>query len=455
MSKFQPSFCNAASKIGFHYFPDTLHYQQSDLRTWLPHLQDMHTSWLVLKSETRRAIPEFFITELLHAGIEPVIAFHLALDCPSQAADLSPLLRAYQTWGVKGVILSERPNSYPAWQASSGTPQDLAQHFLSRFLPLAKLTLDHGLNPFLPPLEPGGNYWDTIFLRTVLQNLLNSGTPQLLDQLVLTAYAWTHQRPLNWGAGGPAHWPNSRPYQLSPGQEDHRGFRIAEWYRAICEEVLGRPCPIFLLQAGAPHDPDRARTEINQEQHTDTNLAIARLLLGEKIPAPEDPKLLLHGLDDSILACNFWLLAAEKTSPAAHAAWFEVDGSQKPIASALKDHLACARAPYMDRSAHAGRPAPETANVVTRLTHPPQPVSHYLLLPPLESAQVEALLQEAQSYIQQFQPAIGFSLQEAVSARHVSLVAAPASYSVHTLEQLAAAGCEIQHLCWNGTVFAP
>ena len=27
------------NRIGFHYFPDTAHYRESDLRAWVPELQ--------------------------------------------------------------------------------------------------------------------------------------------------------------------------------------------------------------------------------------------------------------------------------------------------------------------------------------------------------------------------------------------------------------------------------
>ena len=67
------------SRIGFHYFPDTLHYRESDLQAWLPELADMGVSWLVLKSDIDRAIPEAFIRGLLLKGIEPVIQFDFSL----------------------------------------------------------------------------------------------------------------------------------------------------------------------------------------------------------------------------------------------------------------------------------------------------------------------------------------------------------------------------------------
>jgi len=53
------------SRLGLHYFPDTIHYRQSDLQTWLPELRQLNVQWLVLRSETNRAIPETFLDGLL------------------------------------------------------------------------------------------------------------------------------------------------------------------------------------------------------------------------------------------------------------------------------------------------------------------------------------------------------------------------------------------------------
>ena len=36
------------TRIGFHYFPDTLHYRDVDVNTWLPELQALAASWLTV-----------------------------------------------------------------------------------------------------------------------------------------------------------------------------------------------------------------------------------------------------------------------------------------------------------------------------------------------------------------------------------------------------------------------
>lgn len=339
MEATQAFFSEQNTRIGFHYYPDSLHYRQSDLTAWLPQLKAFNASWLVLKSDIQRAIPEFFISELVQSGIEPIIQFNLNLERPPQDADLSLLLRAYKNWGANGIILTERPNIHASWNMVNWANKDLVQHFIEHFLPLAKLTLDHDLLPFMPPLQPGGNYWDTSFLRGMLESLVETGEKNFLDHLVLTAYAWTHGHSLNWGAGGPREWPGARPYFVCPGQEDHRGFHIFDWYQTIFQEVLGKTCPIFLLHAGAAHDPIQHHDPLPGDQHTDINKSIFRLLNREKITTPEDPKTMLRAIDDSVVGCNFWLLAADPADSLAGDAWFCADRHPKPIVNEIETYF--------------------------------------------------------------------------------------------------------------------
>ena len=49
------------SRLGFHYFPDSLHYRELDMATWLPELQALGAGWLIIRSELDRAIPENFL----------------------------------------------------------------------------------------------------------------------------------------------------------------------------------------------------------------------------------------------------------------------------------------------------------------------------------------------------------------------------------------------------------
>ncbi len=68
---------------------------------------------------------------------------------------------------------------------------------------MLRTQISAGLQPIFPPLEPGGDYWDTAFLEAALASLKRRA-PDLINQIVLALYAWTYDQPLDWGAGGPA-----------------------------------------------------------------------------------------------------------------------------------------------------------------------------------------------------------------------------------------------------------
>jgi hypothetical protein len=67
------------NRLGFHYFPDTLHYSDRDLQIWLPLLKDLQVGWIVLRSETRRGIPEAFLAGLQKEQISPIIQFQASI----------------------------------------------------------------------------------------------------------------------------------------------------------------------------------------------------------------------------------------------------------------------------------------------------------------------------------------------------------------------------------------
>ena len=149
------------NRIGFHYYPDTNHYRESDLHTWLPELKTLEASWLVLDAPPDRAIPEFFINGILENGIEPILHFQLPLEDLPPIDDLKLLFNNYARWGVNYVILYSEPNRRSAWSAAAWAQNDLVERFLDRFIPPAEEAAKSGLIPVFPPLKPGGEYWDT------------------------------------------------------------------------------------------------------------------------------------------------------------------------------------------------------------------------------------------------------------------------------------------------------
>jgi hypothetical protein len=325
------------TRIGFHYYPDAEHYRDSDLHSWLPHLTELGATWLSLYAPIQRAIPEAFITGIRSSGIEPILHFHLPLAAPPPPSELSILFEAYAHWGVNYIVLFNRPNLRSSWTSRTWTQAYLVERFLDIFLPLAEMALQAGLYPVFPPLEPGGDYWDTAFLCASLEAIQRRGHATLLSKMILSAYARASNRPIDWGAGGPERWPQVRPYYTPKKSQDHLGFRIFDWYLTIIKSVLREPRPLILLGAGCcpgdhldPHEPP-----ITPLTHAEQNIAIARLMMGETMknePVPPE-----------VLSCNYWLLAASPQKPYAFQAWYQPDGKTLPVVGALRQWIASSR----------------------------------------------------------------------------------------------------------------
>ncbi|MEW6716335.1 MAG: hypothetical protein AB1345_02355 [Chloroflexota bacterium] len=427
-------------RIGFHYFPDTLHYSQSDMDTWLPELQSLEAAWLTLMAPTNRAISEFFLKELIAADIQPIVHFQLSFDTPPHLEDLTLLFETYAHWGVRYVALYDRPNTRMAWGSTAWGQYGLVERFLDMYLPLAEASLDAGLTPVFPPLEPGGDYWDTSFLRTALEAILRRGHTRLLDNLVLGAYAWADEHPLNWGAGGPERWPDSRPYVTPPESQDQRGFRIFDWYITLSRAVLGNSIPLLLLGMGhrLNRNPDSQQPLNEADIHTQTNLTIAHLLESD-IP-PDGQEL----IPSEVIGGCYWLLTADENSPYAQQAWYTSKGDVLPIVPTMHKWL---QHQYQE-TLHKARAKKRPSNSTT------QPIVHYLLLPANKLGVSPWHLDIIRPFVNKHQPTIGFSVDEAVHASHVTVIGGTKPIPKRTLKRLHAAGCQIDIVEGDGTEIA-
>lgn len=413
------------SRLGFHYFPTHMRYRDEDLQRWLPELISLGAKWVTLIAADSRCIPEHFLRGLMEAGIQPLLHTHLPFDPSPTSEHLHLLFTSYARWGVRFIALFDRPNQRNAWPAAGWTHRHLIERFLDAFLPLAEDALACGLTPILPPLEPGGDYWDTAFLQAALRNLKRRASQGLRENLALGTYAWPGNRPLDWGMGGPQQWPQTRPYLTPPGSQDQQGFRIFEWYNHIAEAELGISCPIFLLGSGArPGDQsDPQAPSVTLEQHSKINVQIAQA-------ASELP--------EYVWACNFWLLNAEGNSVYAAHAWYPPDGQPLPAVAALKNLVATQK----------------VASSTTSANPLAQPITHYLLLPAYDWGIADWHLEVARPFIKKYRPTTGFSLEEAALAHRVTVIGSEAAFSEAALNQLRAHGCQVERITGDGTEIA-
>jgi hypothetical protein len=436
---------SVSGKVGFHYFPDTLHYRDSDLQTWLPELLGLGANWLILKSEIERAIPETFIRSLVENGIQPIVQFNLSLAKTPDIEEIRPLIESYRRWGCKYVLFFDRPNSRSSWPASGWAQQDLVERFIDRFLPFAGLALQNELIPVFPALEPGGSFWDTAFLRSALQSLERRKQGELLDKMVLGVYSWSQGHSLNWGAGGPERWPEAKPYFTPPEVQDQRGFRCFEWYLAIARSVLKKSLPILLLGAGANADPALTQvTAPDPAKHAEFNRSILQLLSSDEVLDSQNPDIELEPLAEEIIACGFWLLAADPADPSHPQAWYQDEATALPIVASLKEQRP------QSKHVHADEP-PAVSKGPQEGIHS---IQHYLLLPTYEWGVADWHLDVIRNFVKKYQPTIGFSLEEANLAARVTVIGNAQSFPEEALETLRQSGCAVERISGDGTSIA-
>jgi len=424
------------NRYGFYYFPDTLHYRENDIHTWIPELVELGASWLTLLAPIDRTIPEAFIRRVVEQGIQPVLHLPLPTIDPGRPEELSVLFNAYAHWGVRYISLFDRPNLLNNWSPADWAKSNLVERFLDIFTPIAEYARQVGIIPVFPPLEPGGDFWDTAFLFSALQGLQRRGLADLLDQLVLSAYAWPGNRSPNWGAGGPERWPNSRPYFTPQDSEDQLGFRIFDWYLTVANAAIGKPLPIILLAAGSRigDQPDPRSPAVDIHAHTWQNMNLVQLMTGraqESDPVPSE-----------VLTCNFWLLSAAQGDKNIINAWFKPDGTQLPIVQQLKDWVA-------NRGADPAASAKSLQPLASYNTGFQQ-ISHYLLLPSSEWGTTDFHLEAIRPFIMKYQPTIGFSPVEASHAKKVTVIGGPSNFPESIIDGLLAAGCIVEQISGDG-----
>jgi len=456
------------SKLGLHYFPDALHYRQTDLRAWLPELRSLGVSWLIMLAPKDRAIPEDFICGLIKEGIEPVLHFDLPLDPAPKIEEMAPLLEAYSRWGVRYVAFFDRPNSRQAWRYTAWAQTDLVERFLDCYTPLAEMAIEMKMHPIFPPLEPGGDYWDIAFLRAVLQTMHKRNKLTVMENMILGVYAAAGERPLEWGAGGPERWAGARPYYTPPEEQDQRGFHIFDWYRAITQAVLGSALPMMLFGAGSPGLTFDYFAAAHQDAgkvnfHASRTITLARLAAGK----PQSP--FTTSLAEDIVACNFWLLSAGEDSLYAGEAWYHPNGQTAPVVGVLRQATATGQEILHEQQ--EAIPAP--VNAVEAAVLPPltmaeevtfdealpfqkaifpesrHPIAHYLLLPVNQDGNLDIQLEGIYPFIKKHNITVGFSLEEAALAAQVTVLETKDKVSAHLIEQLRSTGSRV--VCLSGT----
>jgi len=390
------------NRTGFHYFPDTLHFGDTDIQRWIPILKRLQANWLVVLSSTRRAIPEAFIQAISSEGINLVIDFALTPGDGTVFTEIEPLIHAYGKWGGKYILLDHAPNQKVSWGTREWGNPYLIEIFCERFMKFAEISLDSGILPVFPPLHPGGDYWDVAFLKNCSSYLSGHASSRVINNLSFCAYGWDFGKPLDWGAGGPSSWPQAKAYRPDGNSENQLGFRAYEWHAAAVESVFSRKFPYHLLQIGMPKNinnsvHDRFTPDLPKQD------AVMRLLNRENVYDPQEPDKLLSHIPDDVLSGNFYLLASSNPLDLSFQ-WFSAEGEALSPAQAFSVRRKMVSQPP---HAHPSDPAREK--------HKFQ-FNRYILIS--EELRVEApdILELMQPYLDRYKPMVGYSIHEAAQS---------------------------------------
>lgn len=385
-------------------------------------IKNIRPNFCVVRSESNRAISESAITTIVNESCEPIIRFHLPLNKKTQDYELEALLKAYRNWGVKRVIFFDQPNLISTWGSEAWIQRDLINRFLDRIIFTSELSIELGLSPVFPPLDPLGNFPDLTFFRQCLENL-QIRNPGILDFLELSVLAWTHKHDLNWGAGGINIHPLNRESDEMICAGDHRSIRIYEWYDQICQAIIQKSLPIHLLQTGLV-------TNCNSlPKWDDVNV------LNEIISLANNPNSVSGcntlPISDYVLSCN---LAVQLND---HQPSF-------PIVQSL----------MATQSGKGVQPHTSRINQPKELTHQKKPIDLYVLLPSYDWGVSDWHLEAIKTFVKNHRPAVGFSLDEAKLASQVIIINDQGFFEADQIDDLRSCDCLVEELNQSGTSIA-
>jgi len=423
------------NRVGFHYFPDSLHYGEKHLEVWLPKLKELNAGWVVLQSPINRAIPEAFIVELVKAQIQVILDFDYPNDAPLAWDDLDILLKSYGKWGAGFALLNQRPNMQTSWGAHFWSNSDLVAQHVAQFQLFAKHALASGIKPIFSPLVPSGDYWDLSFLKSALTMISTTGSPELINNLALSAFAWTFGKPLDWGAGGSCKWNAVKAYHVPEHSQDQCGFRAFEWYLECSQPAFGKVLPIILFQAGMDNNSIPPASENLRIDNAEI-LKLFSLLKDENVHDSPDPRHLLNPIPPEVLACNFFALSTADPRWLSHA-WYSPEGHPSEITRHIQ-------AKYQMPHQNQHIMAKQNAISSSKSDKPEFKYGRYILLNPSLQPRMQEILQTLHLYISKHKPLVGFSWEEASQAACILALGSEQDFSEQDLQYVRQRGNLIQ-----------
>ncbi len=409
-------------EIGFAYFKTPKYQVNKHITSWMKAIREVGASVVIYESAFDRAVSEDAFIIALENHLSPIVHFDAELPLARNFNDVAFLLDVYAKWGVSHVIFGDQPNVKSAWQKAGWHYENLIDHFLDRFIPLANHAVRNGIIPVFAPLKPGGDYWDTAFIELALIGLKRRRLESILEHLMLSSYGNTYNKSLSWGKGGPERWSSTKPYQTPEGQEDQIGFHNFEWVQAVGERAIGKKLPILIFDAG-----NSGMTSLVQDSESSIKATQEIYDLCSLNPGLEEMSGRTAAFDESVCWCTF---------------------SLDTIENALNRQLAVKIFLQIFKNQMKTEVSSKAEKQGQKM------ISHYLLLPSYASGVSDAILNKVRPIIKHQHPTVGFSLEEAAFAKRVSVYPDPIIFSEEQLSQLRSTGSIVEVLPESGIEIA-
>lgn len=376
--------------------------------------------WLVIPTTLDQPVSTAILRALVAAQVEVVMGIEEQVR-PLPQADLRRDLQAYAQSGIRYLYLYREPNQMASWPRGARgefLKPNLPQRFVDILAPSLQRVAELGMIPLLPPLAPGGDYWDLAFLADALQEL-GRREGLWVERLGLAIAHNISDRPVGWGRGGGSRWPQACPYHTPRGSEDHRGFHLFEWYDQIVRQQMGTSLP--LIATGYP-------ATAAEESWTEEVLAWARG--GSR---PEYLLLVNLGPVDQLV-----LSAPSRSSSSLE---------ELPV---IQDVASPSPAPVAARPLSAeellwpDQPLADVEQYVPKGEG--KSIEHYLLFPSWDWGISDWHWQLALNYVRRFRPTCGFDPHEAARARFVTLLGDGQGIDEAIERELRAQGCRVERI---------
>ena len=199
--------------------------------------------------------------------------------------------------------------------------------------------------------------------------------------------------------------------------------------------------PDDFFGAGAPADPVKDPFSSYQPaDHQKINQEISSLLDLQSVIETEETGAAVNMVPTNVIACNLWMLAAEAEEFGAPQAWYGTVNDYSATIQALKERNSQSSQLKESKSKNA--------------QDPDHPINHYLLLPTFDWGIADWHLEVIRPFVKKHLATVGFSLDEALLARNVTIIGNHQLFSDAQIEKLILSGCKIRRIVGDGTSIA-